>query len=212
MTMTRKSNLGARLKTLRLQRGLTMRELARQAKCSASFLSQLELNRASPSVANLEKICNALKIPVADFLREDTPLTEPMLVSLDPDGRPLAMRWHGARMRHLIPQETPQQFTSLLLTLEVGCEMPPRLSRRSMNQLTVVLRGNVEIIVNNRVFTLAPKEAVFFDLAMVHQYRNIGTDNVEMLLVNPYGFQLFEQEEEDRSWSLRQKKQTQVTA
>ncbi len=54
------------------------------------------------------------------------------------------------------------------------------------------------------MFTLEPFEAIYFDLGMYHEWRNIGTEAAEVILVHPYVFQLFEQEEEDIIYS-RQK-------
>jgi transcriptional regulator with XRE-family HTH domain len=198
-----KINLGVRLKALRQQKGLTLRELARLAGCSASFISQLELNRASPTLVNLEKICTALKMSVVDVLREEPQLQEPIQVPLHAPDHPLAMRWHRAWMRHLLPANAPKPFTALQLTLDIGGETPSRASRRSMNQLAIVLAGKVELIVRGKVFPLEANTAIYFDLSMSHQWRNIGPDVAEVLMVHPYVFQLFEQEEEDLIWSRR---------
>jgi transcriptional regulator with XRE-family HTH domain len=197
-----KLNLGLRLKTLRQQKGLTLRELARQAKVSASFISQLELNQASPTIANFEKICSALKMSLVDVLRDEPLLQEPIPVPLS-DDHPLAMRWQRAWMRHLLPQDTPNPFTALQLTLDVGGETPSRSSRRSINELAVVLKGCVEFTVGGKTFAMDACSAIYFDLGMPHQWRNVGTTTAEFLMVHPYVFQLFEQEEEDFIWARR---------
>ncbi len=194
-------NLGHRLKSLRLQKGLTMRELARQAGCSPSFLSQLELNQASPTIANFEKICNALKMSLVDVLREEPQLQEPIHVPIHSDAHPLAMRWQRAWLRHLLPNDVPRPFTALQLTLDVGGELPPRNSHRSINELAVVLRGKVELEVGEKVFSLEPLMAIYFDLAITHKWRNAGEETAEVLMVNSYVFQLFEQQEADLIWA-----------
>jgi transcriptional regulator with XRE-family HTH domain len=74
-------DLGTRLRALRLNKGYTLRGLARRAGCSASFLSQIELNQGSPTVAHLKKICRALQFPISDVLREDVRLGEPQVGS-----------------------------------------------------------------------------------------------------------------------------------
>jgi transcriptional regulator with XRE-family HTH domain len=196
-------NLGLRLKTLRLQKGLTMRELARQAGCSPSFLSQLELNQASPTIVNFEKICRALKMTLVDVLREEPHLQEPIQVPLYSEDHPLAMRWQRAWLRHLLPNDVPKPFTALQLTLEVGGETPTRCSRRSINELAIVLRGQVELTVADKVFPLQPLTAIYFDLGMAFQWRNVGNEQAEVLMVNSYVFQLFEQQEEDFVWARR---------
>ncbi len=198
-----KINLGLRLKTLRLQKGLTLRELARQAGVSPSFISQLELNQASPTIANFEKICDALKMSLVDVLREEPHLNEPIPVPLHSDDHPLAMRWHRAWLRHLLPRDKPSPFTALQLTLDVGGETPSRSSRRSINELAILLKGNVELVAAGKTFLMEPSSAIYFDLGMPHTWRNVGTETAELVLVHPYVFQLFEQEEEDFIWAQR---------
>lgn len=198
-----KINLGLKLKALRLQKGLTMRELARKASCSASFISQLELNQASPTIANFEKICDALKMSVVDVLREEPHLEKPIWVPLHSEDHPLAMRWQRAWLRHLLPHDAPKPFTALQLTMDVGGETPPRSSRQSKNELAIVLAGHVELIIGGNVFSLEPCAAIYFDLSMAHQWRNIGSEVAEVFMVHPHVFQLFEQEEEDFIWARR---------
>ena len=185
-----------------------MRELARLAGCSPSFLSQLELNQASPTIANFEKICRALKMSLVDVLREEPVLQEPIRVPIHSDDHPLAMRWQKAWLRHLLPNDVPKPFTALQLTLDVGGETPPRCAKRSINELALMLRGKAELIIGEKVFALEPFTAIYFDLGMSHQWRNTGTETAEIIMINSYVFQLFEQQEEELSWALSRKSRT----
>ena len=53
--------LGARIRSFRLARGLTLVELARLAGLSHPFLSQLERGLAQPSLGSLRRIALALE-------------------------------------------------------------------------------------------------------------------------------------------------------
>ena len=46
-------NIGERLRQLRLQRGLTQEEMADRCELSKGFISQVERDLASPSIATL---------------------------------------------------------------------------------------------------------------------------------------------------------------
>jgi transcriptional regulator with XRE-family HTH domain len=198
-------NLGLRLRTLRINKGFTLRGLARRAGCSASFLSQIELNQGSPTVANLQKICRALQFPISDVLREEVRLQEPQMVQLGAESNPIAMRWHKAQLRYVLEQPIPAQFTMLVLKLEVGGEIPQRAANRSINELAVVLSGEVEMRIGESVFQLTSKQGVYFNLASAHQWKNVGTTMAEILMVNSHAFHLFEQEEEDAAWTRRRR-------
>src|SRR3970040_172619 len=65
--------LGARLRRLRLERGLTMKEVARRAALTESFISQLERDRVNPSVASLQRLTAALGPPLGQLFDEASP-------------------------------------------------------------------------------------------------------------------------------------------
>ena len=73
------SSIGERIKKSRNERGLSLRELASKVDLSASFLSQIEQGKASPSIENLKKIATSLDVKVS-YLIEDEEETRNMEV------------------------------------------------------------------------------------------------------------------------------------
>ncbi len=71
-------NLGERLKDVRLKAGLTLRELARQADVSPSFISQIENGKSQPSVATLYSFSRLLGVTVDELF--DARDTAPIIV------------------------------------------------------------------------------------------------------------------------------------
>lgn len=63
--------VGARVRARRLQRGISLRQFARDLEVSASFISQLETGKASPSVATLFAICAALDLSTDELFDND---------------------------------------------------------------------------------------------------------------------------------------------
>ena len=64
--------IGARVRFLRYERGLSMRELAEMAGCSASCLMHFELGRRSVTMRILRKLARALHVQPFDILNLDT--------------------------------------------------------------------------------------------------------------------------------------------
>ena len=63
-------DVGLRLRTLRKERNLSIRALARQSGISANALSMIERGRSSPSVSTLYKVTQALEISITTFFEE----------------------------------------------------------------------------------------------------------------------------------------------
>lgn len=60
--------LHERLKELRTERQLTLKELSERSELSVSYLSDIERGRTVPTLATLETLANALAVTVIDFL------------------------------------------------------------------------------------------------------------------------------------------------
>lgn len=63
-------NVGERIKQLRKEKNLTLRELAEKADISISFLSDIENGRSNPSLERLKAIAEALDTTVSYLLGE----------------------------------------------------------------------------------------------------------------------------------------------
>jgi transcriptional regulator with XRE-family HTH domain len=59
-----------RIHQFRQDKRLSVRALAEEAGISASAISQIEGGQVSPSVATLEKICGALRLPITALFDE----------------------------------------------------------------------------------------------------------------------------------------------
>jgi len=57
-----------KIKEIRLEKGLTQTQLARLANVSQSYLSELEHNKKSPTVRELCKIAEALKVELSELV------------------------------------------------------------------------------------------------------------------------------------------------
>ena len=65
-------DIGSKLKDLRVQKGLTQEELADRAELTKGFISQLERNLTSPSIATLMDILQCLGTSIGEFFNEET--------------------------------------------------------------------------------------------------------------------------------------------
>ena len=65
--------IGPKLKALRIKHGLTQEELADRCELSKGFISQLERDLTSPSIATLMDVLECLGTNIHDFFREEHP-------------------------------------------------------------------------------------------------------------------------------------------
>lgn len=63
-------NIGETLKEARKERKLKLKDLSARTGITVSFLSDMENNKKQPSLETLQKIADALNLPVYSFFRE----------------------------------------------------------------------------------------------------------------------------------------------
>lgn len=65
-------NLGQRIQSARLSRGLSVRRLSQMAGITPSMLSQIENEQVNPSIQTLRSLAGAMELPLYSFFREET--------------------------------------------------------------------------------------------------------------------------------------------
>lgn len=66
------SQVGARIRVLRMERGFTVHQLAEQAKCSLQCICNLESGISQGTTTTLQKIARALRVKPFDLFNVDT--------------------------------------------------------------------------------------------------------------------------------------------
>ena len=110
--------IGEKIKRRRVSLGLTQEELAARVELSKGFISQVERDLTSPSIATLTDILEALGMSLADFFsQEDTNEkvvfgADDVFVKEDEDA--------GHSIHWLIPNAQKNSLEPILVTLQSG--------------------------------------------------------------------------------------------
>jgi transcriptional regulator with XRE-family HTH domain len=62
--------LGDVLRDQRMRRGMTLREVSKEARVSLGYISEIERGQKEASSELLASLCGALEVPLSDVLRE----------------------------------------------------------------------------------------------------------------------------------------------
>ncbi|MFD5335523.1 helix-turn-helix domain-containing protein [Streptomyces hawaiiensis] len=187
--------VGARIRQARLERGTSLRALAREIGMSASLVSQIETGKSQPSVSTLYAITTALGVSVESLfdVRESavasppgaTPATVPHALAADPGRRigPLV----GAEGRETLELDSgvvwerlgrvPGAETDfLLVTYRPGGSSSGSgaLMRHPGTEYGHLTSGELILTLGFEEYTLRPGDSVCFESTTPHRYRNDG--------------------------------------
>lgn len=65
-------SIGQKLRELRKEAKLTLKQVAQEVDCTAAYLSQIENDKASPSIATLKKIAQVFNVRIVDFFLDES--------------------------------------------------------------------------------------------------------------------------------------------
>lgn len=180
--------VGANLRRLRLDRGLSMEKLSRASAVSRAMLGQIELQQSIPTINVLWKIARALNVPFSALISE--PAGSGARVLRAAEAKVLKSSDGSFSSRALFPFDEPHaaEFYELHLApqaTELAVPHPPGTVEN-----LVVTRGALEMQIGDEKHSLATGDAIQFEADVPHQYRNTGRSEVVMYLVMTYAQKL----------------------
>src|SRR3989304_2374578 len=162
----------ARRRLLRLERGLTMKDVSRRAALTESFISQLERDRVNPSVASLQRLTAALGTPLGRLFDEAAP----------PEGR-VVRRAQRARLTYpglratdyLLSPDLSGKLEMIWAEAEPGGGSGDQpYVHAGDEECVVVIKGRMEIWVGEERYVLHAGDAITFSSRVPHKWQNAG--------------------------------------
>lgn len=165
--------LGARLKSWRHKRDLTIEELSRLTDISASTISRLESGKRAPNLELVVPIARALRLELDDLVPRAVP---------DPRVPRVTRRIDHVTFEQLSPDDSPSQATRVTFPPPVGDEAPdPRV--HDGYEWLYVLSGRLRLVLGEHDIVMGPGEAAEFDTRTPHWLRSAGPGPAELLAI-----------------------------
>jgi transcriptional regulator with XRE-family HTH domain len=172
--------IGERLKRLRMVNSLTQEELASRADVSKGFISQLENDATSPSIATLKDIIDVFGISMQEFF-SDAADAENIVYGKDARVQSAADD-AGVKVELLVPGAQNREMDPVLVTLEPGGEMDEQPFHEG-EEFGFVLSGKVQLKLDDRLYTVKKGECFYFSSDKKHSVKNIGRTQACILWV-----------------------------
>jgi transcriptional regulator with XRE-family HTH domain len=163
--------LGQRLRQLRRDRHLTLRALAERAGMTESFLSQIEREVASPSIASVQRIARALGLSIAELFAEQP---SPGRVVRREARRRVAYPGLGAVDEFLTAGHDGRLQVILSTIGPGGGTGDETYAHDSDEEVVIVLDGSLELWVADEHYVLREGDTITHDSRLPHRNRNPG--------------------------------------
>jgi transcriptional regulator with XRE-family HTH domain len=176
--MVSELQLGTRIRAIRQARHLTLRDVAARAGVTESFLSQVERDVTSPSIATVHRIAQALDLSIAQLFAEEG---EPGRVVRRTNRRRVA--YPGLRaVDEFLTSNMAGRLQVILSTIEPGGGTGAEpYTHDSDEEVVVILRGTLDLWVADEHYVLDEGDALTFPSRLPHWNANHGTEPAVVL-------------------------------
>lgn len=172
--------IGQRLKRLRMINSLTQEELASRADLTKGYISQLENDATSPSIATLKDIVDVFGVTMQEFFAEpargkDVVYGAAARVQSTDDN-------DGVKVELLVPGAQNREMDPVLVTLKPGEEMDEQEYHEG-EEFGYVLHGKIQLRLDDQLYKVNKDECFYFSSDKKHTVKNVGKTEAKILWV-----------------------------
>jgi transcriptional regulator with XRE-family HTH domain len=180
-----KESLADRIRRVREERGLTMKDLSSRTGMDIDTLGRIESSKVVPALGQLVRLGKALDMKMGYFISPG--IDQPMTVVRKHEGRRVSRygdakgMLYGYSYESLAPEKADRLMEPFIITLR-----PTEIEEFSSHigqEFLYVLEGEVKVQVGDHVEFLKPGDAVYYDSSQPHLVRCVGTAATKVLAV-----------------------------
>lgn len=164
-------DVGQRLHSIRVLKGLSQRELAKRAGVTNSTISMIEKNSVSPSVSSLKKVLAGIPMSLVEFFSPEADQDNPAQVVYR--AGELTDLSSGSVSMKLIGRAHPSRAIAFLDELyPVGADTGHDMLVHEGEETGLLIEGRLELIVDGAVHVLETGDGYYFQSSKPHRFRN----------------------------------------
>jgi transcriptional regulator with XRE-family HTH domain len=171
MTETISKALGTRVRRIRQERGLTLKQIEARVGVSATHISEIERGNTSPTIGALERIADALGV-LPSYLIDIPPIPE-LRVRRPDERRGLAMCGGTVLLDPLTDRLAHSEMSLFVATIPANGQVEG-VPGHEGEEFCYVLDGILEVVVNGSSYLLRRGDTIHFKAAHPHRIRNLA--------------------------------------
>jgi len=171
--------IGEKIRRLRVLNGLTQEELANRCELTKGFISQVERDLTSPSIATLMDILESLGTNLRDFfndrIQEKVVFTANDIFTNEDENLMHRVDW-------IVPNAQKNMMEPILVTLAPGGSTSQQDPHEG-EEFGYVLKGHVHLHLGKQKFKASRGDCFYFIPNVVHYLTNGGKSEAKVLWV-----------------------------
>ncbi|TCZ78201.1 cupin domain-containing protein [Paenibacillus albiflavus] len=172
-------DIGSNIRAIRKRKGITIAQICEETSLSQGFLSQVETNKTSPSIATLENIAQALKVPLAYLLLKKE---ERMGIVRKEDRRITTTGSDNLKVEHL---SSTKNVKMMLVEFPPGATTGEVPHAHEGEEVHVVIKGKIYAEQGEDSAEFVEGDSFSWNACTPHLVKNIG-DEPAIVIISVY--------------------------
>ncbi len=179
MKKNNEPGVGQKIRLLREQKDLSLRDLSEQCGLSINAISKIERGENSPTVSSLHKLSNALGVPITNLFKQEA---HHIVVFTKKDGavhiqsKGLVIEGLGSGLPH-------QLLEPFCMIIDPETENTTDPAIHSGEEFIYCLDGEIEYLVDDQKFQMKPGDSLLFKATHPHSWKNLGKTQAKVIMV-----------------------------
>lgn len=161
-------NLGEKIKNIRKSKEYTLKDLSDMTGLSLGFLSNVERDLNSPSISNLQQICQALGINLMEILSEEQ--EEKPVTRTKEREEIFNNNKTSLKVERLLSGK--ESLNGIAITIDEKSAFHDLSWGHGYDEIGVVIKGELEIELDKTLYHLYEGDSIFIKENTPHRYRN----------------------------------------
>ncbi len=172
--------IGEKIKSLRIKMGLTQEELANRSELSKGFISQLERDLTSPSIATLIDILECLGTDLKEFFSTNS---NEKVVFKTEDFFEQENEELGHKIEWIVPNSQKNSMEPIILDLK-GDGESPRYSPSESELFGFVLKGRITLVIGEKTYKVKSGESFYHKANDTYYIKNNSKTEAKVIYVS----------------------------
>lgn len=172
--------IGEKIKRLRVQSGLTQEELADRSEVTKGFISQVERDLTSPSIATLVDILEGLGTNLKDFFNEHE---EEKIVFAEDDFFVSENEDLGYSINWIIPNAQKNSMEPILVEIE-GFGQTKLDDPHEGEEFGYLISGNIKLHLGEAVYKVKKGQSFYYKANAEHYISNTGKTKAKIIWIS----------------------------
>jgi len=177
------ARLGEKIKTIRIEKGWSLKDLSHRSGISAAAIHKIESNGIKPTITTMMKISDALGKKISNFVEEELEEKDVYLTKSNTRD-PIFTFKKGLDLQGISAKKYGEFImTAAYAIVQVGASSGKKSMSHRGEELVYCLQGKMEFKINKKTYYIKSGDSLHFRTHLNHGWKNVGKNPAKLIWV-----------------------------